>query len=84
MVYQTQLLTVSVGELTGTDDEIVNQIITDQRHNHFNAHNNRALANIVINAVRNYTPGRYDLDLREFEQPNPNAHKYPKPGFGTR
>lgn len=84
MVYHTPLLNLSIGELTGTDEEIINQITTDRRHNHFSTQNNRALANMVIDAYNNYNPGHYEIDTSKFELVNPNAHKYPKPGFGTR
>jgi len=84
MVYNTDLINLSIGELTGSDDEIINQLANDQRHNHFSDSNNRALADIVIESVRNYVPGQYEIDTSKFELINPNAHRYPNPGFGTR
>jgi len=85
VVYTTPLVHISLGEATGTDAEIVKNFMTDdQRVNHFNPHNNAALANIVIATAQDYQPGIRSIDLTNFDLPNKNAFNWPNPGFGTR
>ena len=83
-VYRTPLMSLSLGELVGTDKELLEQLTLDQRHNHFNQHNNQAIADLVVGAVKNYHQAQLEIDVSKFEQVNPNAFKYPSPGFGTR
>lgn len=82
MFYTTPLVHLSIGELKGTDSQVIEQLANDTRYNHFNDHNNRALADVVVESVRNYSPGKYQIDKSKFYQPNPNAFKYPESGFG--
>jgi hypothetical protein len=84
LVYRTPLMPVSLGELVGTDKELLEQLALDQRHNHFNQHNNQAIADLVVNAVKTYHQVQLEIDVSKFEQVNPNAVKYPNPGFGTQ
>jgi hypothetical protein len=84
MVYATPLIYISVGELTGTDKEIDQQLRNDRRHNHLNTRNNIVLSEIILAAINDYCPGRYELDLGRFELINPNSIKYPFPGHGTK
>ena len=84
MIYTTPLIQISIGELQGTDDAILKKCSYDEtRFNHLNAHNNRALANLIIHSIENYLPGQYKIDLTNFDQINPNAKNYPNSGFGT-
>jgi len=87
MVYTTPLIWASVGELTGTDNEITQHLIHDNqfghRFNHLNAHNNNALAEFILGSIYNYSPGQYEIDLSNFAQVNPNSKRWPDPGFGT-
>lgn len=85
VVYTTPLVHISLGEATGTDEEIHTKfLVDDKRVNHFNPLNNRALADIVVATVQNYQPGARSIDLTDFNITNPNATRWPSPGFGSR
>ena len=85
MVYTTPLVNISIGEITGTDAEILEAISTKEtRKNHLNSANNQALADVIITAINNYEPGFYTIDTTKFEQPNTRAVNYPNPGYGTK
>jgi len=85
MIFDTPLVHLSLGELTGSDKELERQISTNEtRWNHFNNQNNKALADVIINALDNYRPGIYNIDTSDFYQPNRNAHLWPNPGYGTK
>ena len=83
VVFTTTLSQVSIGEITGSEQEII-QSFTDNRANHLNKHNNKSLAKVIINALDNYTPGQYKLPLEIFEQPNHNAKNWPDGIFWTK
>jgi hypothetical protein len=83
MTFVTPLFDISLGEMEGTDQEILDKFGNDQRANHFNEHNNKELGKLVANAVNNYLPGRHPIDTSTFYLPNKNAHKWPYPGFGS-
>jgi hypothetical protein len=84
IVFDTPLIHISIGELTGTDDAITKQMGAEEsRHNHLSAQNNQALAQVIINAIEQLTPGHYDIPMDRFEIINPNATKWPKPRYGT-
>lgn len=83
--FTTPLVHVQVGEMSGTDSDIEYRMgHGDTRANHLNDHNNQALADTVIDALKNYQPGSSELDLSKFDVPNKNASRWPEPGFGTR
>jgi hypothetical protein len=85
VIYTTPLVQISVGERTGTDDEIRSAISVDEkRYNHFGAENNLALAKTIINDIEDYRPGVQEIDLSGFQIVNPNCVRYPDSGFGTR
>lgn len=85
VVYTTPLVHISLGEATGTDAEITNNfLINDRRVNHFSSHNNLALGNVIAATAQDYQPGVRPIDLSEFDLPNKNAVNWPNPGFGTR
>lgn len=87
VVYTTPLLNVSIGEVTGTEKEIIeNSLVDDQRYNHFNEHNQSAMARLIVDTLNNYQPGCRPIDLvkYDFDQPNSNAWRWPGSGFGTR
>jgi hypothetical protein len=85
MRFTTPLIHLSVGELTGSDSEISTQLSDNEtRVNHLNAHNNQALADVIINALDNYQPGSYPIDTSKFDLINPNASKWPTLGYGTK
>lgn len=85
MVFGTPLIHISIGELTGTDQEILDKCsYRESRFNHLSEDNNRILAEIIINSLENYRPGYHELDLRKFIHVNKNATNWPKPGFGTK
>lgn len=84
MVFTTPLVHISLGEATGTDAHITQKFMaTDQRSNHFNAQNNRALGDLIADSLRNYHAGIRPIDTRKFDIKNPNAVNWPNPGFGT-
>lgn len=84
VVFDTPLLHISIGELTGTCDEIIKKMgLTETRHNHLSEHNNRALAEVIIQAIENMAPGHYNIPMDNFEIINPNAVKWPHGNFGT-
>jgi hypothetical protein len=84
MVYTTPLIHLSLGEMTGTEEEMTkNGMTQDQRTNHFNDTNNQALAQVLIQAYRNYQPGVYEIDYNGFDIKNWNAFNWPNPGFGS-
>lgn len=84
VVFTTPLIHVSLGECLGTDEEIVNNyILNDQRDNHLSSENNLALGNLVAETFQNYQPGSRPIDLTKFNIVNPNASRWPNPGFGT-
>lgn len=87
MIYTTPLVHISIGELTGSDKEISHQLVhdnkADHRFNHLNACNNNALAKLILRSIYDYRPGQYEIDLSIFDQVNPNASRWPDPGFGT-
>ena len=85
MVYTTPLVNISIGEITGTEEEIRLSISTKEtRKNHLSSKNNQALAAVIIDSINNYEPGHYAIDTSRFEQPNANAVNYPNPGYGTK
>lgn len=86
MVFTTPLLTVSIGEIEGTVKDVDESLANDQRYNHLNKHNQSAMARLIVDALENYAPGRYEIDLvkYDFDQPNPNAWRWPGRGYSTR
>ena len=84
IVFTTPLVHVSLGEATGTDEEITQKFMsTDQRSNHFSMQNNQALGDLVADSMQNYQPGARPIDTDKFDIINPNAVCWPNPGFGT-
>ena len=84
-VFTTPLINFSIGELTGSDNEIRTNVGTKEvRPNHFNAQNNQAIANLIIKNIKDYQPGKYTIDPKLFHQVNPNSFRFPEPGFGTK
>lgn len=84
MVYTTPLVYISVGELTGTDKEIDQQLYYEKRHNHLSDKNNQVLSEVILDAINDYRPGQYELDPGRFELVNPNSTKFPESGYGTK
>jgi hypothetical protein len=85
VVYRTPLIHITLGEIVGTDEEVESAgAWAESRLNHLNSTNNRALADVIIDAFTNYAPGCYDINLSKFEILNPNAGRWPSPGFGTQ
>lgn len=84
MLFTNSLTHISLGEYTGTEEEIHKKnFYRDQRPSHFNAHNNQAFGAFVTRSLINYEPGIHAIDLSDFDQPNPNAHLWPNTGYGT-
>jgi hypothetical protein len=82
------LVWASIGELTGTDNEITQHLVHDNqfshRFNHLNVYNNKVLAEFILGSIYNYNPGQYEISLSIFDQVNPNSVQWPDPGFGTK
>ena len=84
MVFNTPLIQISLGELTGSEKDILLlSSAKETRANHLNEENNRILAEIIIKSIQSYKPGTYELDLKSFCCPNKNARNWPASGFGT-
>lgn len=84
MVFVTPMIHISLGELTGTDQEVLlKSSYQESRANHLSAKNNQILAEMIIESLENYRPGYYELDLNRFDRVNKNAGRWPEPGFGT-
>jgi hypothetical protein len=85
MQFTTPLMSIAVGELTGTDDEIMAKLNENEtRHNHLSAQNNTILGEFIVDAIKNYQTGKFPINLSKFNIVNPNGYKYPNPGFGTK
>lgn len=77
-VYTTPLIHLSLAELIGTTAEINSQAFqNDPRVNHFNSHNNRAMADLLVDSVNNYKTGRPAIDTTGFDIKNSNAFNWP-------
>ena len=61
MVYTTPLFSISDKEPGWSNHT------QDTRANHFNRHNNWALAQVIIGAIDNYSPGLHTIDLTGFD-----------------
>lgn len=84
LLFTTPLIHISLGELVGTDDEVLDKgMVNDRRSNHLNKANNWHLAEVLVDSVRNYEPGHRAIDMSGFSIVNPNATRWPNPGFGT-
>lgn len=69
MVFRTPLLLLSAAEYEDTRPK--HWPFPDMRANHFNEHNNQALANLICRSIEHYQPGIYEIDHREFYQFKP-------------
>lgn len=76
MCFKTPLVGIQVGEHTGTEKQIINKMNKTYTPNHFNERNNVAMANYVIDAVNNYSPGLHEIDMSRFDIVNPNWANY--------
>ena len=83
VVFNTPLIHISIGEVRGSQKKIIKSL-SDGRSNHLNPHNNQVLADIVIHALDNYTPGQYKLPIEKFDQYNPNADQWPQGVYWTK
>jgi len=85
MQFTTPLMSISIGELIGTDEEVMAKLNKNEtRNNHFGSYNNTILGEFIVNAIKNYQTGKFPINLSRFEIVNPNGHKFPNPGFGTK
>lgn len=69
MVFRTPLLWLSAAEYTDTRPK--KWPYPDLRANHFNDHNNQALADLICSSLEHYRPGVYDVPWKEFYQARP-------------
>lgn len=84
VVYTTCLMHVAIGEEIGTSQQILDATGDQSKANHFNEHNNRALAGVIIDTLDDYKPGQYEIPLAGFDQPNQNAKNWPDGKFWTK
>lgn len=69
--FMTPLQPLSMAEKIGEFEKILKELRAgDDRLNHFNDHNNLALANATIDALTNYSIGISNLELNKFDIPN--------------
>lgn len=83
VIFSTPLIQISVGQQRGSADSIqkalsaaINFQHPDFKPNHFNAQNNQAMANLIIQTLNNYIPGVVEIPMQQFDQPNPNADQW--------
>jgi hypothetical protein len=87
VVFTTPLSWISLGELVGTREETDRQFGHCRRANHMNAHNNKQMAQIIIDVLEQpWQPGQRELSMTAFDHPNPNAINWyePKGIYWTR
>lgn len=72
MKFTTPLVLLSAAETRIKDPKTFQLPTLDERVNHFNEHNNRAMADLVLAAVQDYRPGAYPIPHLDFYQKNPN------------
>jgi len=83
--FTTPLMHISVSERQGTPKEVNAQIINDTTcANHMNNSGNRAMAEIIIDALDNYKHQINPITMSKFNIVNPNYANYPDGKFGTR
>ena len=83
--FSTPLIEISIGELTGSEKQILHQISAgEDRNNHLNEYNNRALASVIIDAIENYVPEVKKINLSKFDIKNPNAANWPHGKYWTK
>jgi len=85
--FTTPLVHVSLGELSGTSEEVHKFLLNDIRPNHLSNDNNAVLAEIIIDALDNYADQSQPLDMSKFKNIiNPNAVNFDgvSNNFGTR
>lgn len=72
VVFNTPLQVIALGGVPGTMEQAVSRITASKNSldNHLTDANNKTLANVIVRALDNYSPGIYSLDLDEFEIPN--------------
>jgi len=69
MVFTDPLYLISDSESDHATPLFRDGLIPDLRCNHLNAKNNRTLADLIIECLENYRPGRYQLPMHRFDVP---------------
>jgi len=70
--FTTPLFLLSAAETRIKDPKKISNTPFDERANHFNEHNNRAMADLVLTAAQHYRPGAYPIPHLDFYQKKPN------------
>ena len=73
MCFKTPLVWIQLGRYLGTEKEISKAAVSEVLANHLNDKNNLIMADFIIDAMNNYQPGVYDIDLTKFDQTNSGA-----------
>jgi hypothetical protein len=74
MVFTTPLKFITMGEMTAAELKRQKQTMdSDGKKNHMTDHNNMILGEHTLNAIENYTPGKFEIDLSKFQLVNPNV-----------
>jgi hypothetical protein len=83
--FNTPLIHISIGELSGNTADIEQKLMYDQRVNHLNDKNNKILAEIIIESMDNFQDQILDIDMSRFEAiVNPNSTEWPNGNYGTQ
>lgn len=69
MIFRTPLMLLSCAETKG--GRLIDMPFPDYRPNHFNEHNNQAMARLIVQSLTDYQPGAQDIPWREFYQARP-------------
>lgn len=83
MCYRDPLMRLRLGRYQGTKQQIYDQAGSETMHqfpNHLTPENNLVMADLVVDAVNNYSPGIYDIDLAKFHGINDNIKNWPGSG----
>jgi hypothetical protein len=73
MCFKTPLVWIQLRQYLGTEKEISKAAVSEVLANHLNDKNNLIMADFIIDAMNNYQPGVYDIDLTKFDQINSGA-----------
>jgi hypothetical protein len=88
-VFTTPLFQISIGGLRGSEKKILHKINNHdpvRLNNHLTDLNNHALSRLVIDAIKNYSPGYKTIDFSKFgfDIVNPNACHWPDRYWGSK
>ena len=80
MVYTTPLLWLAIGGIGGSRQQVDSLFSSRPGPDvvcHMTQPVNQCLAELVICSLNDYTPGQYEIDIGQFDLPNPNYLNWP-------